>query len=223
MTIGNIAAALAKAQANFAPIRKDRSADTGKYKYDYADLASILDAVRPALSANEIAILQPVEAEAVEGGGVAVKARTLLVHSSGESLESPPLTVVSVDSRPQSVGGAATYARRYSLTAMLSIAADEDEDGSAASGIGAQTTAKPAGKPPAKPAPSSPNGALFAEAAWTLAKRIYGSADKARDPWKAACTSIIGDRDPKTMTQQESLDIEAILTEGANAPADIPF
>jgi len=66
--INELAAALAKAQASIPPVKKDLSAviETkagGKYAYAYADLASVLEAIRKPLSDNGLAVIQTVESE----------------------------------------------------------------------------------------------------------------------------------------------------------------
>lgn len=124
-TIGALVAALAKARASFKPVIKD--AANPFFKSKYADLAGILDAVVPALSANGLAIYHTTDS----ASGVLILVTTL-AHSSGEYVigEYP---VIPVKNDPQGYGSAITYARRYALSAMLSVAA-EDDDGEAASG-----------------------------------------------------------------------------------------
>jgi hypothetical protein len=123
-TIGAIAAALAKAQASFKPAIKDAS--NPFFKSKYCDLAGALDAVRDALSVNGLALVQSTDA------GDKMVLHTTLLHSSGEWISGTyPITAVKTD--PQGIGSAVTYARRYSLMALLGIAA-EDDDGEAAHG-----------------------------------------------------------------------------------------
>ena len=117
-----IAAALVAAQADLRNPGKDKTANTGTYSYRYADLASILDLVRPILAKHGLAVLQDVR---MEEGRLLIFTR--LLHSSGESLEFGPLAG-SVGSSWQQTGGGITYARRYALQAALGIAADEDDD-----------------------------------------------------------------------------------------------
>jgi len=124
---GDLAAALAKAQGEFQPIKKDRTANAGTYSYDYADLAATIEAVRPALSKHGLSYVQPVCSDA--DGSVLV---TRLMHASGQYIEGT-YRLDSYD-KPQDMGSALTYARRYSLTSMLGIAAEEDDDGRAAQG-----------------------------------------------------------------------------------------
>jgi len=112
--------ALAKAQGDFPAIHKDKTVAVktrtgGGYSYDYADLATILRAVTPVLSAHEIAVIQRLQEGAVE---------TLLVHSSGGMISS--LTPIPSANNNHDIAGSYTFFRRHALTAMLGIAADDD-------------------------------------------------------------------------------------------------
>lgn len=120
-----IAAALAKAQGAMKPARKD--SQNPHFKSKYADLAAMVEACRPHLTANGIAAVQ----DAVLGDR-GVEVTTRLLHSSGEWLEFGPLTVPVGKSDAHGVGSATTYAKRYALDAAVGIAADEDDDGNAA-------------------------------------------------------------------------------------------
>lgn len=125
-TIGSLAAALAKAQAQVQAASKDRT--NPAFRSKYADLASVWDACREAITSNGLAIVQL--AEDHEVGRVAL--RTILIHASGEFIQ----TVVSAPlgkNDAQAVGSALTYLRRYSLSAMVGVAPDDD-DGNAATG-----------------------------------------------------------------------------------------
>src|SRR5688572_23802842 len=61
--IDKIASALAKAQRAFKPLHKNKVGDAGSYKYDYADLADVVESCREALAENEIAVMQTVRKE----------------------------------------------------------------------------------------------------------------------------------------------------------------
>jgi hypothetical protein len=136
-TIGALAAALAKAQGNYSAAVKD--AANPFFKSKYLTLAGALDAVRDALSANGLAVVQQVEATDK------LVLNSTLLHSSGEWIASSyPINPVKTD--PQGVGSAVSYARRYSLMALVGLAA-EDDDGEAAHGRQhAQTSPAPAKK-----------------------------------------------------------------------------
>ena len=136
-----LVAALVKARADFPAIPKDAVARVGKdgaREYHYADLSAILDAIGPVLAVRELAILQSVDAESSS-------LITRLAHTSGEWVECTyPL---QMEQAPQALGSALTYARRYSIQALLCLAAADDD--------GAQAKpAKPA-KAKAAPAPES--------------------------------------------------------------------
>lgn len=125
-TIGKLADALAKAQAEMEGASKDST--NPHFKSKYADLAAVRDACRP-LAKHGIAHLQPTKAD-----GARVTVTTMLIHSSGEWI-AEDLTLTAGQATPQAVGSAITYGRRYGLAAMVGIA-PEDDDGEAAEGRG---------------------------------------------------------------------------------------
>jgi ERF superfamily len=123
---GALAGALAKAQGAMPPAFK--TSDNPYYKSKYSDLASVWDACRAPLAANAIAVVQA----PLESSDGRVRIETILIHSSGEWI-SGRISIKPVKDDPQAFGSATTYARRYSLQAMVGIAS-EDDDGNAASG-----------------------------------------------------------------------------------------
>jgi hypothetical protein len=122
-SIAAIAAALAKAQAQFGPLIKGSS--NPFFKSSYADLASVVDVARGPLSEHGLCYVQTTD-EAMDG----ICIETTLMHESGEWLQGC-LKMPVVKEDPQSYGSTLTYARRYALQAMLGLAA-EDDDGEAA-------------------------------------------------------------------------------------------
>ena len=158
-SIGKLAEALAKAQHKMHGAIKDSK--NPHFNSKYADLASIVDAAREPLATNGLCVIQ--NAGRPESGLVSMT--TLLLHSSGEWIESDPLVVQAKDAGPQAVGSCLTYLRRYQLAAMVGIA-PEDDDAEAGEGraVSSQQAARPAPtvqqkanfynqRPPAKPAP----------------------------------------------------------------------
>lgn len=134
--INEIAAALAKAQAEIRGAIKSKS--NPYFKSNYADLACVWDACRDPLSKNGLSVVQTPE---TCDEGVALS--TLLMHSSGQWIQSTyRMPIAKKD--PQAVGSALTYSRRYALAAIVGIA-QEDDDGNAGSGLTAVPTsdAKP--------------------------------------------------------------------------------
>ena len=130
-TIGEIAKALAAAQAKMPTVTKDHTATVpmksgGKFTYNYASLADTMQAVLPILSEHGIAVIQS------PGGDIHNQClTTLLLHESGEWIEDDmPLFIPKNDAQGQ--GSAITYARRYTFSALVGVAPDEDDDGNAA-------------------------------------------------------------------------------------------
>ena len=132
-TIGAIAAALAKAQAELtnpeksltATIRADNPRESDR-TFRYASLSSGLDIVRKALGAHEIATVQTT---AIDKEAGLIRLTTTLAHSSGEWLSSEwPVCSVADTVSPKRMGAALTYARRYALFTLVGIAGEDDLD-----------------------------------------------------------------------------------------------
>lgn len=122
-TIEKIAPALHKAQGQIKAALKDST--NPHFRSKYADLSSVIEAVKPALQANGITFLQGVH-DAVDG----VAVETMLLHTSGEWISSV-MRIPAVKQDAQGYGSAITYGRRYGLQAMCGVPA-EDDDGNAA-------------------------------------------------------------------------------------------
>ena len=116
--------ALVKAQAAMNHAAKD--AKNPHFKSAYSSLASVIDAVRPALSVNGLAFVQKLH---TADGGISVE--TVLIHESGEELSCGILFIPATKQDAQGFGSAISYGKRYSLQAALGIASDDD-DGQAA-------------------------------------------------------------------------------------------
>jgi len=126
--INELAAALAKAQAKIENATK--SAKNPFFRSNYADLPAVWDACRAALTANGLSVVQLTDTS--ENGMVL---ESVLMHSGGQWISSHyPINPVKND--PQGLGSAITYARRYSLMALVGIVADDasDDDGEKAMG-----------------------------------------------------------------------------------------
>ena len=120
-TIGAIAGALAKAQAEMKSAKKNQ--DNPYFKSVYADLASCYEACREPLTKNGIAVFQGIE-DSIDGESVTLN--TMLLHSSGEWLSSS-LRMPLLKKDPQAVGSVITYARRYGLSAAIGLASEDDD------------------------------------------------------------------------------------------------
>jgi hypothetical protein len=118
-TINDLSAALAKAQAVMKSAPFDRT--NPHFKNKYATLASVIDTIRAPLAEHGLSYTQAPEIR--DGGFVLV---TTLRHVSGQFVQCEWPLPTGV--RPQELGSALTYARRYSLSALVCIAADDDDD-----------------------------------------------------------------------------------------------
>jgi hypothetical protein len=104
------------------------------FKSKYAPLDAIVDATRPVLLKHGLAITQaPLFMEGMAG------VETTILHKSGH-FTTTTLLLPLKDQSPQGVGGAITYARRYSLAAVCGLATEEDDDGNISSGLSNKTT-----------------------------------------------------------------------------------
>lgn len=145
--VNELTTALAKAQAVMSGAKKD--AENPHFRSKYADLASVWEACREALTKNGLSVVQSPRLVGVGESGWLVEVETTLFHSSGQFVsDTLAVPVTKVDA--QGVGSALTYARRYSLSAFVGVA-PEDDDANAAVG-GSRPTAK-------QTAPSAPSRA----------------------------------------------------------------
>ena len=157
-TIGAIAAALAKAQAELtnpeksliATIRASHPRENDQ-TFRYAALSSGLDIVRKALGGHEIATVQTT---AIDKEAGLIRLTTTLAHASGEWLSSEwPVCAIAETVAPRRMGAALTYARRYALFTLVGIAGEDDLDApdlgaggnsDTKPGLDIQTSTKPA-------------------------------------------------------------------------------
>lgn len=146
-----LAASLVAAQKEMKAVGKD--AVNPHFKNRYASLDGIIETVRPILAKHGLTVIQGAENPVTDPDGslCGFAVETMLVHESGEWLSSAvlmPLTKADA----QGAGGALTYGRRYGLSALLSLATDDDDDGNVAS-------TPRAASPQRANSPASTNGA----------------------------------------------------------------
>ncbi len=146
------AEAFCKLQSAIKPAIKD--ATNPAFRSKYADLGAVWEAVRGPLGDNGFGIIQAPQFE-----GETMFLETILLHQSGERMTSRyPLRPAKQD--PQGFGSAITYAKRYAISAMLGVIADEDDDGNAASNGNhkpAQQTQRDAIQTPMQPTQDDPD------------------------------------------------------------------
>lgn len=131
-TLGKLAPAFVAAQAEIENAHKN--ARNPHFKSTYADLAEIVETIRPTLAKHKLAVIQ---IPGYENGALTMD--TMLLHESGEWIGGVSGSPIAKQD-PQGVGSAITYLRRYSLAAVCGIA-QEDDDGNAASRRDMQTQA----------------------------------------------------------------------------------
>lgn len=124
-SITNLATALAMAQMNLKGAIKDSA--NPFFKSKYADLSSVVEAIRPAFGQCGLSYIQRIEPSDRDE----VRVETILLHASGEWLSCGVLNLPVSKADAQGYGSALTYARRYSLAAACGVA-PEDDDGNAA-------------------------------------------------------------------------------------------
>jgi hypothetical protein len=115
-----ISTALLKAQTEMSNPKK--GATNPFFKSKYADLNSIREAVIPVLNANGISVLQPIVHTENKNF-----VKTILLHESGESLESLTEIVYNKINDAQAQGSGISYARRYALQSFVCVGADDDD------------------------------------------------------------------------------------------------
>lgn len=140
-TITKLAESLSKFQSAVTMPSKNRNNFFGR---KYADLGAIFAAIQNPLADQGLSITQPISF--TQEGKLIIE--TYLLHTSGEWIASTyPVNPVKDD--PQSMGSAITYARRYSISSLLGIASEDDDDANEATNlIQRQKTSK-------KPAPTA--------------------------------------------------------------------
>jgi hypothetical protein len=140
-TIAQLSAALAQAQGEFTPAQK--RGKNPQFKSGYATLDDVIASVRGPLAAHGLAVVQPLTNE-----GEQFILETILLHESGEWIGTETLIPHMEGNRAtntvQEFGISLTYMRRYMLTSMLGINAEEDTDGNGAGGNGKEPAKKQA-------------------------------------------------------------------------------
>lgn len=133
VSITELAKALIKIQVALKPAIKDKTNPFLKSRY--ADLSGVWDVCRTLLQENKLGVIQVCGIDAM-----GVHLETVLVHESGEWISGRyPLKPVRPDD-PQALASAVTYARRYTLAAILGIVTEDDD---AEGAVGRQLDAKP--------------------------------------------------------------------------------
>lgn len=124
--ITDLAAALVAVQAEIK--NPANTAINPFFKSKYAPLPDILNEVRPLLTKHGLAAVQETMTDRATGYGCV----TIIVHKGGQWMELGPTLLKPVKDDPQGAGSCYSYSRRYSLSAALAIASEDDDDANAA-------------------------------------------------------------------------------------------
>jgi len=120
-------AALSRAQGKVENAKKASS--NPHFRSKYADLAEVWGTIREPFTSEGLAIVQ-FPCEATDGR---IGLRTVITHSSGQSIEERFSMGLKDASNPQAAGSCLTYMKRYSLMSVAGIGS-EDDDANAATG-----------------------------------------------------------------------------------------
>jgi hypothetical protein len=140
-SIKSIAKSLSVFQSEMPTVSLDREVTVktkagGEYRFSYATFRNIIETAKPLLAKNNLSFSQLVETDGT--------VTTILMHESGEWLSSS--LHITGEQTAQGIGSAITYAKRYSLSSILGIVADDDDDANITEG-NTFTTEKKEAKP----------------------------------------------------------------------------
>lgn len=231
-SISKIASALVAFSGEVKSISHD--ANNPHFKSQYTSLDHMIDETKPILTKHGLTVMQ-----FPGGDGERITVRTMILHTSGEWMESEPLTLKAVKTDPQGAGSAITYGRRYSYAAALSLSLGDDDDGNAASHAPQnrsssaptsqtnQPSSRPAQAPTSQPSTSSNgNGG-------SIMARVYKLREELGWGWPDL-NQFAGDvlqrevkflkNDVKEKAEWEQIEQAMIITrDNMNAPAEEPL
>ena len=190
-TIGALVSALCAAQAAIPTVPKDREVEVfskktnKKYRFKYATFDAITNAIKRPLGDNSLCYVQILSINAGQRSLI-----TRLMHGSGEWIESEMLLTAEGGGN-QELGSAITYAKRYSLAAMLGISADDDDDGNAGDGNAItdsrERSSRPA-DPTSNPGTSTPISVQVPSSPGPI--RVSGDGRSPDDLWLAFSAAL---------------------------------
>lgn len=183
-----LASALVKASSAIGGAVKDKA--NPFFKSKYADLSSVVEAIKPHLAANGLTFYQ--QFGTAEGG---VMVETVIVHESGQMLPTGGLFVPASKADAQGYGSAITYARRYSLQTAFGVPS-EDDDGNAAA-----------------KASHAPVAATMAHEGIEVSHKVSKIVDAIRGHLEAGNDYGVLEEE-ETMSQEEKIAAWSLLTSG---------
>ena len=122
-SISKLAVSLVKFNSEVSKVAKD--AKNPFFKSNYVTLDKLIEVTRPILQENGLVVMQSPLSK--EDGSIGIQ--TLLIHESGEFIESEPIFMKPAKANdPQQAGSIISYMRRYSYQAILNLNTGEDDD-----------------------------------------------------------------------------------------------
>ena len=191
---------LAKALASFHSEVKQPVKDKTNpfFKSTYVDLTGVVEAITSTAPKHGLSFIQyPVNQDNKVG------VVTVLMHASGEFIETEPVFAQPGKNDAQAVGSVITYLKRYSLSAVFGITSDEDDDGNRATYGNANPNQQ---KPSYNNAPSTKSNH-----SQTLKEKIKAvSVKNGVEPervYKSAAAHLNINKATKDLTEQEALQV----------------
>lgn len=191
-------AALSEAQGEIENASKNAS--NPHFRSQYADLAEILNTVRPIFAKYGLTLTQSPSYD-----GSLVSVTTVIGHKSGGFI-SGVASCVPAKSDAQGIGSATTYLRRYSAAGMAGIA-QEDDDGNSAAHDKKPNTSKPAPKQAPKPEPKQPG-----PNAQALAKFREDAIKQAHEAGITSANQSWGNTHLKAASESTGLSLASVET-----------
>lgn len=127
-----LSAALVSAQTKIKRAVKSKTND--HFRASYADLADVLDACQQALNEAGLACVQRPTTRIDAAGRIWVDVETMILHESG-AYTSSTLGMPVAKPDPQGIGSAITYGRRFGLSSMVGVSADDDDGAQASADV----------------------------------------------------------------------------------------
>jgi len=219
-TLDQLATALATAQASMGPAIK--GAKNPHFRSSYADLASVVEAIREPFTSNGLSWVQAPSVDVASG---LVTVSTRILHTSGQWLEASvsamPGRGGKGDLSPQAVGSAVTYLRRYGLQALSGLpSADDDAEAAMGRNMPQQRQQRPQQRPQQRRAPAPAAASKWSDTERARFCAALGDLGLQYDAVAEYCESINRPR-PSLMGEQRRQQLLAYLEGAADVVAGL--
>ena len=207
MTNAKLYDAMAKAFHDIEGATKDSL--NPHFKSKYADLSSVVAAVKPALAKHGLWFRQMTH---MVDGGVSIE--TFICHATGEEVSCGVLFTPASKNDAQAYGSALSYCRRYSLMTAFGVC-PEDDDGNAASKAANDRINHPVKHDPAPKAAKLEGPYTSKTALWTAARKFSSELHGCGD--SDMLEAFLVDKDSVALLAQCERDAPSLLRD-----SDIP-